>query len=162
MCAALCRTDLIFLDGADAIFKVRNGLGYKSLVCKCQLKLLVMKLPLLGQISLMCLLFFGLGCFLTKLILAVLFGWLAGLQVCLILLRHAENELLECTSFEQILNSMKSVLPAIAARVPEVVVREALEMDIHEKLRTFEVSPRKFVAFFIIENAGDFKCYMCH
>ncbi|XP_065175918.1 TBC1 domain family member 1-like isoform X2 [Sycon ciliatum] len=60
-------------------------------------------------------------------------------KVCLTLLRHAERQLLECTSFEQILECMKAVLPALGARVPDTIVREAMDMDIHEKLRTFEV-----------------------
>ena len=56
------------------------------------------------------------------------------------LLRHAEAQLLDCNSFEQILNCMKNVLPAIAARVPELIMKEALQLDIQDRLRTFEVS----------------------
>ena len=68
---------------------------------------------------------------------------LVCLQFSLVLIRHLEGQLLECNGFEQLLDTMKKGLPKLAERAPEVIVQEAMRLDIHDKLTTFEVCGRR-------------------
>ncbi|XP_047670748.1 TBC1 domain family member 4 isoform X6 [Tachysurus fulvidraco] len=60
-------------------------------------------------------------------------------KVALCLLSSHEGEILECDSFESIVDYLKTTIPALTQNQMEETISEAIEMDISKQLHAYEV-----------------------
>ncbi|XP_060785523.1 TBC1 domain family member 4 isoform X2 [Neoarius graeffei] len=60
-------------------------------------------------------------------------------KVALCLLSNHEGEILECDSFESIVDYLKTTIPTLTQNQMEETITEALEMDISKQLHAYEV-----------------------